>query len=380
MKTSVLCMDEYENFTERKPIVKKLVATLLAILYIFTLAACSAGGTFLSGNTKVVTDMLGREVRIPEHPERIACMYASTAHMTALMGEGDKIVACADGITRDALMLEKYPGIENTSTPYKEGAINIEELAALQPDLVLIRTEMYDRDSEREKLDKIGVPYLVVDYYSIDELKTAIKIVGEVFGKSDVADAYLKFMDETFSYVEDRVKEIPDSEKVSVYHSLNQATCTDIVGSFPAEIFEKAGVKNASVEVGTRDTGKSTIITLEEIYKWDADAIVCNEYSVTNYILSQRKWAELKAVKNKCVYTLPIGATRWCHHGSIEPQMGVLFLAQLFYPEKFDDLELEKFTHDYYLQFFELDFDEETIEKILTGHGMRESSSNLVFE
>lgn len=137
----------------------------------------------------------------------------------------------------------------------------------------------------------------------------------------------------------------------------------------------RAKVRDISVDKGTVADGKNAYVTLEEIYNWDPDAMVNNESSVTEYILSDTKWKGLSAVKNKKVYTLPVGATRWCHPGSMEAHMGVLAVAYTFYPEKFRVFDMEKYVSDYYKEYFGLDLDKKTIKKILSGEGMRVSNS-----
>ena len=47
-----------------------------------------------SGKTRTVTDCMDRTVEIPDEPQRVACLYATAAHMMAMLDEGDKIVGC----------------------------------------------------------------------------------------------------------------------------------------------------------------------------------------------------------------------------------------------------------------------------------------------
>ncbi len=357
------------------------IVALLLLLSILLCAGCGDTGNNASGGaTRAVEDCVGRTVQVPEHPQRVICMYASTAHMMAMLDEGDKIVGAADGVTRDQMMVTKYPSIEDVPTPYHEGAVNVEEVVALDPDLIIIKKEMYLKESEQEKLDNIGVPYIVVDYYSLSELKTAITVMGNAFGKPEKAQKYIAYMEQTIDDVKKRLSDVPDEQKPRVFHSITESTKTDIVDSLSSEIMEAAGLIDVSAAAGLTDLGKNATVTLEQIYAWDPDAIVCNEYAVTDYILANQRWNGLKAVQNKAVYTLPIGATRWCHHGSMEPQMGALFLAQLFHPERFQDLDLRQTVRDYYQTYFGMSLDDTTLDKILSGHGMRESSPTLEME
>lgn len=350
---------------------KKTVSVFLALVFVILCGGCSAGAPKVSGPSQTVTDCAGREVKIPENPKRVVCLYATMAHMMAMLDVGDRIVGAADGVRRDQLMVTKYPSIAKISVPYQDGEINVEEVLALKADLLLVKKDTYADDTKRETLEKIGVPYVVVDYTTLDELRTALTVMGNVFQKQEQAKKYIAYMDDTISMVKKRVKDVPEEEKPRVYHSLNQATKTDTVGSIVPEIFDAAGIIDVSVESGLSSTGKNATITLEQIYAWDPDAIVCNEYAVTDYILSQKKWAGLTAVKNKAVYTLPIGATRWGHFGSIEPQMAALYLAKLFYPDRFGDVDMSKTVKSYYKTYFGMDLSNETVKKILSGKGMR---------
>ena len=55
--------------------------------------------------------------------------------------------------------------------------------------------------------------------------------------------------------------------------------------------------------------------------------------------------------------------------------MGVLAVALQFYPDKFKDFDMKEYTEDYYEEYFGLELDDETIDKILAGEGMRASNS-----
>ena len=325
-----------------------------------------------TGNTKTVTDILGREVEIPENPERIVCLYAATAHMIALVGETEKIIGAPGGVRRDVLMRIKFPGISEVSSPMQESIINAEELLKIEPDLVLMRRDIANSPSESEKLNNLGIPYLAVDFHTIDELRSCLNLMGEIFNQQDVVLQYLDYMDEIFSLLENRLDGVDEEEKIRVYHSINDTLRTPAPGSISEEITNKAGIINVAVENAESMGLISTMdATLEQVYMWDPDAIIVNEYFAVDYIMMSSRWGGLTAVINDRVYSLPLGISRWSHHGSIEPHMAALFLAWNFYPDRFSDIDMHKTVVDYYNRFFELDIDFELGQRILTGEGMR---------
>lgn len=355
---------------------RKIANILLILVLLFAVTACSSDRQ-PSGEdgTKVITDCAGRQVEIPQTPQRVACLYATSAHIMAMLDEGDKIVGCPNGVKSDVLMQMKYPEITETATPHQEGSVNVEELMEIDTDLALVSNSLALSDGEMEKLDDLGIPYVVIDYTTIDELQNAVRVAGEVFEKQQQAEAYLEFFDDTMELVDKRLENVDEGSKPRVYHAVNEAIRTDPKDSICGEIMARAKVEDISVSQGLTANGKNAYVTLEEIYRWDPDAVIANESSVTDYILSDSKWDGLTAVKTKAVYTLPVGATRWCHPGSMEAHMGVLAVASRFYPQQFEDFDVKEYTKEYYKTYFDLELDDQMIDHILAGEGMRVSNS-----
>lgn len=353
-----------------RPLKLVVAAVLLASAL---LTGCGGSVSAPDVPTKVVTDITGRQVTIPAEPMRVACLYASTAHMMALVGVEDRIVGAPGGVKRDVLMLQKYPGIADIAIPYQEGTINIEELANIESDLALVRRSTADSPGEVEKLDKLGIPYVVVDYTSIEELRVAIRVVGDVFDRQVQTAEFLEFYDDTLDLVESRIADLPPSERPRVYHAVNEASRTDRAGDICAEITDLAGVSNVSVdsESSLVSEADKTYTTLEQIYRWDPDHIIANDVNSVSYMLSDSKWSGLRSVVAGRVHPLPVGVTRWVHPGSMEPHMGALFLARQFHPDRFTDIDMAEYTKDYYARFFDLDLTDTQIRDILLGQGMR---------
>lgn len=345
---------------------------LIILLLVFVTSGCQTQTTHSDVPTKTVIDCMNREVVIPEDPQRVACLYASTAHIMAMLGQEGKIIGIPNGIKRDVLMAYKRPDIDSISVPFQESSINIEELLATNTDLVLIRQSTAENKGEVEKLNKAGIPWIVVDYDSLESLEKAVTVAGNVFNVPEKAESYNTYMKNTLNLVAQRVSGIPEASRIRVYHAVNEAARTDLNGDLCSQITDVAGIINVSTQGGSLITdAEKTMTTLEQIYTWNPDAIIANDPNTTNYILTDSKWSGLKAVKNQQVTTLPTGVSRWGHPGSIEPHMAALFIAKLFYPQQFSDIDLAQITKDYYKQFFNLDLSDDDVTAILSGEGMR---------
>ena len=87
--------------------------------------------------TRVITDMGGVAVTVPYDINRIiiTCMGGAT-HEVAAIGGAAKIVA-QPSMQKFPVLLKIYPGFKNLPTVGTFNNINIEEILALEPDVVI---------------------------------------------------------------------------------------------------------------------------------------------------------------------------------------------------------------------------------------------------
>ncbi|MEI3502794.1 MAG: hypothetical protein V8Q42_03705 [Anaerovoracaceae bacterium] len=60
----------------------------------------------------------------------------------------------------------------------------------------------------------------------MDELKNAVEVAGDIFGKEEQAQRYNGF-DDTLEMVDEKLADAEEDDEPSVYHSVNEATRTD---------------------------------------------------------------------------------------------------------------------------------------------------------
>ena len=196
-------------------------------------------------------------------------------------------------------------------------------------------------------------------------------VIGEALGETEEAQAMVDYYKNAIERVEKVVEKIPQEERPSLYHSVNEALRTDIEGSLEAEWIGITGVENVSLEDDLFLKKRKTYTTLEQVFVWDPDIIICNESGVNDYILQDPQWSGLRAVREGNVYQIPIGVSRWGHPSSTETSLAILWLAKLLYPDYFEDLDIREEMRDYYYTFYDFKVSEETLDKILSGKGIR---------
>ncbi|WP_283409532.1 ABC transporter substrate-binding protein [Anoxynatronum buryatiense] len=320
---------------------------------------------------KWITDAVGREVLVPDKIQRVACLYAFSGYAVTLLGDGDKIVATPGGLKRDRLLAMVNPAIEEVSVPRAGGTINVEELLNLKPDLVFVSIETAADDREMDKMDKTGIPFLVVDFTSIEDQMANIAFIGEAMGRIQEAQAFNAYYQSVIDRVEGVLAQVPMGDRVTVYHSINEATRTDIKGSLSAQWTNIAGANNVAMNQDLRFVDNKYFAALEQILLWDPEVMIVNEPDVVKYILTNPQWATLQAVKQQKVYQLPQGISRWGHPGAVETPLAILWTAKTLYPELFEDMDLKEEIQHFYRTFLAFDLEDDLTEQILQG-GLRD--------
>jgi iron complex transport system substrate-binding protein len=363
--------------------IKKLMPALIltACLLVCLLAAgCAKDKTSQNGaaalkegaqGSVILKDFTGRQVVAPAEVERIGCLYAFTGHVLAMLGRGNDIVAVVEGLKRDVIMRELCPDIKDALVPSTSGAINLEELVKADPDLVFIRIDTASNEGEVAKLQKSAIPYLVVEYRNMKEQMDMIEMIGQAVGEHERALKYNEYYQRCIDRVQAKVKDIPIKERVRVYHSVNEATRTDAKVTLPADWLQAVGAVNVSLDQELKFMEDKYYAGLEQILLWDPDVIIANEAGVADYIMKNKQWSSLSAVKNQKVYQMPNGISRWGHPGSLETPLAILWTAKTLYPEIFSDIDMMAETKYYYREFFNYPISDQEAAQVLSGMGMR---------
>ena len=337
--------------------------------------AFSFGGAS-GGATRTVVDSVGREVQIPEEPQAIAALDSFSGDVCVLAGADERLMGAPNGVRSNVMLQQLYPGLSQTAV-LSGDTVNIETMAAEGVDVALVRREMHDAGEETAKLDQLGIPYVVVDYEDVEGQIAAIRLVGDVCGgdaarKADeIADKYQEAVD----LVEERAALVSDDERVRVYHSINDALLTDGVESLGADWIARCGAVDVSADAQGSGTLGDYSATLEQVYVWDPDVIICNTAEAADYIASEASWAGLSAVEEGRVYNLPVSTSRWGQRGDPETFLGMLWLGKTIYPDLYADFDLKEWTVSYYRDVIGLDVDDQLWERILAGEDMRAQGS-----
>ncbi|RLG31008.1 hypothetical protein DRN97_09870 [Methanosarcinales archaeon] len=315
------------------------------------------------GKEKKLTllDVSDRTVTVPRPIERIVSLSIDDLRTLAALDAVDKIVARPDYVDKyaDKLMpMQAYPVIKEipSAGPYKDP--NLELIVSLKPDVIFAYggSAAYI-DVANEMQDKTGIPVVCVKHSTESGYKfnfEAFKLVGKVIDEDEKVKKLISYANDEIAKVSEITSEIPDSEKPRVYFfSAHRATFIERAVPCYGPI-DLAGGINVAEEL----PGCSVVeVAIEQIIIWNPDIILIHSFSKdpkisVESVLSDPRLQTVNAVKNKSVYYTKGFYIGW------DPCSGIaetFYLAKLFHPTKFENLDVEKEGNEIYKEFYGVD-------------------------
>ena len=346
-----------------------LAALLLLCISALLLCGCAASNRQTAVDTIPVTDCVGRTVEVPKDPQSICCACPFTGPMLVMYGYGARVTSSCNNMSRSNLLTMICPEIADAPVVKGNGSVNGETVLELGTDLIFINDGSYETPEERAKLDSLGIPYVVIGFDDLDSQLDAMLVIGQALGAEDKAQAYVDWCKGVYAEVQNALSG-DLGEPIDLYHAVNEAVRTDYAGSICDEWITMTNVNDVSLTADLNIEGGKAYTTLEQIYAWDPDLIICNEAGVDDYILSDEIWAGLSCVRSGDVYQIPVGIARMGHPTSTETPLALMWLANLLYPEQYD-IDYAQTLKDYYLRFYGFEIDDEMVQAIMQADEMR---------
>lgn len=264
------------------------VVVLVAVLSVCIWAATKPGWQTSQLST-TITDDLGREVTISEIPERIVSLAPSNTEILFALGLGGKVVGVDtySDYPLEATQKEKVGGFST---------INIEQVVALNPDLVLATGG--EQEGFVEQLDGLGITVVALYPDNLDGILHDIMLVGEITGVSDAANMLTENLKQRIESVTSVVENVG---KPKVFYVVwDEPLMTAGQGTFPDALITLAGGTN----LGATASGSWPTYSLEMLVKQDPEVIVLAHGKSAESMESLSGWNNLTAVQNGRVYEI----------------------------------------------------------------------------
>ena len=365
------------------------IATVFLLIVSVLMTAC-AGPSATKKDTVQnkpieITDVTGRTVTLKKPAERVVLQWSGAGGpfftIAALMGKDTpKVIAGMDTSLQDYRadmwkhFTEEMPELTKIPVVGTVGdkTFNVEQVIALHPDVIFIPVDLKDQyeSDAKPKLDEAGVQTIYIDYHAenLEKHQKSIEAIGKALGKEERAAEISKFYTDHVTKVLDRVKTI-HKPKPTVYIEVGMKGPEEFGNSFSGNYSWGALATLCGADVITKDViKKSSPINPEFVLEKNPDIIMimgsywpktptsmrlgfeANEeqsQALLKAFTTQREgWSQLKAVKDKQVYSIHHGLPREVYDAAVFES-----LAKTFYPEEFTDVDPEATLKEFYDRF-----------------------------
>lgn len=348
-----------------------LLYVLTATLFVSAIAACTADRSPKEGATRLITDMTGRKIRVPEPLTRVALFGGPTGQIAYILGARNQLCAVTSSLKGSELINSFDPSIKNLPGPRStSGHVNIEALLLSRAQLVIAGTL---DGSIVEK--KTGIPVAYTESsmnHGLDLLKREIRFYADVFGKQKRGEAYIAYLEKTIDLVRSRTRDIPAEERKKVFNGYSPSHLVTLGGdTFMHERILNAGCIDAAEGISTAGAKEGlhsglSEMSLEKVLGWNPDLMVIDS-GTPEEVYSDPRWKNVNAVRNRQVYKQPVGVFIWDRPTAEAAVLYPLWLAKTAYPERFRDVDMMKEVKRFYREIMSFNLNESQARSLLEG-------------
>lgn len=325
----------------------------------------STSSSATTSGTRIITDMDGNKVTIPNKVTRVATSWPGFCNaIFTVTGSTNKIVATSPAIKQYPWAMKIYPALNNVQFPFGGTSTNIEQLIQAKPDVAFLRAS---DGGNVDQVKQAGIPVVMISYKhnNMQDVIDSVLLTGKVLGGDDLkrAESYSKYFQANLKKVAAATANIPQNKKTKIIYMSVQGGISVWGKNMPQqESIAKAG----AINLAANDIDGSKNVSVEQLVSWNPDLIVVDGNLSASSLVKNPAWQQLSAVKNNKVYTAPSGVFGWARLGS-ESALQVLWLAKTIYPDRFKDVNLQKETINFYKTYFGYTLTKDQADLILAG-------------
>lgn len=263
-----------------------------AVAFSFDCEAATAASEPDAGSFPVeVMDSVDNAVTLEQPPQRIASLSAGHTEILYAIGAGDQVTAVDN--TSDC------PSAANELPKVDAFVPSVEQIAGLEPDLVVI---FYDPGDLQSSLQAIDIPVLnLAAPESVQGVYDQMTLLGEATGHADDAATLVSAMENAVQDVRSRLEGV--AEAPTVFHEIDNMYFSAGSGTFIGDLYGMLGAANIADVTGEAYPQMSA----EAIIQADPDVIVLADEDAgesAETVKARPGWGSVSAVKNDRIYVI----------------------------------------------------------------------------
>lgn len=339
-----------------KQLIKKyFILFMTAVLLVTAVSGCAEAGTEDEQSQSVtVTDQIGRTVTLPRPAQKIASSYYISTALFVALGLEDKLAGIEMKADTRRLYELAAPQLLELPAIGSGKELNIEQIAAVEPDVVVIPKKLQENV---EALEALGIPVLVVNPESQEEFLECIRLLGTVTGTGERAEQLANYCETKMQEMAELTK---DLEHPVVYMGSGSSFLSTATGlMYQNALIEMAGGVNAGKDL---TDGFWAEISKEQLAEWNPDYIFAVSYAsyTLDDIMNDAALSEISAVKKNQVYTFPSQIEAW-DYPAPSSVLGVMWLTHVLHPEIYSEEAYLEEAQEFYRTYFDIEVSREDL-------------------
>ena len=239
----------------------------------------------------VIVDDLGREVILPQFPQKIASLSAAHTEILFAIGAGNQVVAVD--------LFSNFPLEAQNKKQLDSFAPNLESISGVDSDLIIV---FFDPGNLVSSLESLGLKVIFLEMpSSISTVFDQIELLGYATGHVEESALLIDDMEERIDGVRDLLLE--NEKGVRVFHELDPMLFTVGPGSFVDDLYNILGAENIAASAGQAFPQLSNEVVIES----DPEVIILADESMgesTDTVSSRDGWSDIAAVLNERVHVV----------------------------------------------------------------------------
>ncbi len=318
-------------------------------------------------------DSLGRIVQLDKKPERIVIAGKATmisADALYLFPEARTHVVGL-GLTNQGLGdFYRYLAPELPVTTRLNHNVGAEEIASKQPDLVLIKSRLYN--SLGKKLEQLGITVFTLDLESPESYIKEITQLGILLQEEERATQITDYYQNKIDSVAHTVSTCSSDDQEDVL--MLYCSIKDGVTAFqtaPKSWIQTFMTESAGAHAIWKDDNLLQgwkKVNFEQIAAWDPDRVYIISYKtptlkIIEQINNSPLWQGLSAYKNGKIKAFPADYHNWAQPDT-RWILGLLWLSHDLHPECYEDTSFADVLKEFYSTLYQIE-DESILQDIL---------------
>ncbi len=303
----------------------------------------------------------------PQSDVRIASPWPAQNTIITMLGYGENIVGTSMIAKKIPLFRQSLPRIDDVAVVSVNSGheLDPEQIISLGTQLLFVPKSM--TVPGESLLQQAGVRILAFEANSMTALTSRVQKTADVLGPDAQQKAlrYQRYFDHNVGLVKDRLKDLSDNQRVTIYHSMGNPLTTSGRPSLNQDWMDLAGARNIAEHWFDSKSNRTGEVALEQIVAANPAVIVAMNKRDAEAIMASPQWAQVDAVIHHRVYVNPKGMFWWCRETS-EEALQFLWLAKTLYPQRFVDIDMRQEVIDFYHDFFGISLSDSQVSDVLT--------------